>query len=117
MLGNLIYFHFSGGITATHEWIRRLEARYNPIEGYRGFFHDALPAVKKAHSEVIAKLENELLVGVNEVARVLIVQLFTELCEPDPELRGSPKDRFAKHMPDYSVYRYISKLNRISRVI
>lgn len=117
MLGNLLYFHFSGGLTATAGLITRLEPTFNPYNGYRGTFQNAIPALEEAFGRVVMDFRKDLVGHLPVIAADELTSILKELCQPDPEKRGHPKDKLIKHGPKFSTYRYISRFNRTSRLL
>jgi serine/threonine protein kinase len=112
MLGNLLYFHFSGGMTATCELLNRLEPTFNPFSGYKGTFQDAVPALEDAFGRVLVEFRNSLVNHLPAKIADELTSILKELCQPDPEKRGHPKDRQTTHGQKFSTYRYINRFNR-----
>lgn len=117
MLGNLLYFHFSGGVTVTWDLFNRLEATFNPYSGYRGSFQDAIPALEDAFSRVLVDFRNNLVNHLPAKVADELTSILKELCQPNPEKRGHPKDHKTALGQKFSAYRYISRFDRARRLL
>jgi serine/threonine protein kinase len=111
LLGSLIFFYF-GNCSAT-------QAIQSKIKGLSGInftntdFSNDLPIIRQAFQEALLDLE----VLVRPLSRQLtpdIIQIVSQLCEPDPSRRGDPKT-VGTQTPQYSLQRYISRLDLISK--
>jgi serine/threonine protein kinase len=103
LLGSLGLFLFTG-VGTTAAWLNRLEPSMRPAwmgGTFAGSFEDALPYIRHSMQQVWDDFPN---LG-DEELRGRIVGILRELCEPDPELRGHPRDRRGDR---YSVARYVS---------
>ncbi len=107
LLGSMITFFFAGAamtpmlvqeIPTSHAWFN-----------WPGTYTDALPYVRGAFSRVIQTLRPQF----EETVRDDLTRIVTELCEPDPLLRGHPKNR-GKPVTQYSMERYVSTLNLLA---
>jgi serine/threonine protein kinase len=106
-LGSLIVFFFTGqGLTAL------LFAELPPIYWPRtwgGSYADVLPYVRDAFGKAINRFSNEI----PDWLRPELTAMVRSLCDPDLSLRGHPKNR-AKLVTQYSLERYISRLNALA---
>ena len=115
MLGNLLYFHFSGGLTMTNALFSRLEPTFGPHTGVS--FKDALPALEEAFGRVIVDFRDNRVNHLPVKAADGLTDVLIQLCQPNPEKRGHPRDHAIKHGPRYSTQRYISRFNAIRHMI
>lgn len=75
-----------------------------------GVFEDVLPYLRDAFGRGV-KLFGE---DVPEEVRGEMVEVVRQLCEPDPRLRGHPRNR-AGGGNQYSLERYISKFDILAK--
>ena len=107
-LGSLAVFFFTKvGITAT--WHRFLDRSFWPASWGQSY-EDALPYVRDAHDLAFVEFESQ----VPDDIRAGLCESVKELCEPDPLLRGHPRDRGPNGNP-YSLERYISRFDLLAR--
>lgn len=117
MLGNLLYFHFSGGVTITTAIFTRMEPQFNPclVSGLR--FEDALPALDEAFGRVLLDFRENLVSYLPKQVAEGLTTILKQLCQPDPEKRGHPRDHAMKHGPKFSTLRYISPFKSYRHMI
>ena len=79
------------------------------VTQWRGSYTEVLPYVQAAFTDAISYVENEI----PKPYRRQLVEMLSQLCDPDPVRRGDPKD---KTFPgnEYSVRRYIAKLDLVA---
>ena len=102
LLGSMIVYMFTGlGTTAL--MISELDFRQRPGQ-WTGTYEDILPAVRNAFSKVLMILKG----NVPDCLQEQLVGAVRSLCDPDPALRGHPKNR-----PDnqLSLERYITEFD------
>jgi serine/threonine protein kinase len=107
LLGSMVVFFFAqSGMTAL------LKAHLNSNhtwDFWDGPYEEVLPYVRDAYNralDVFAKsVPAEISVEIKEMVR--------QLCEPDPRLRGHPRDRIGLHN-QYSLERYVSQFNLLA---
>lgn len=107
-LGSILLFLWAG-VSATSAWVNRLNPELIPrsLGGpYEGSFNDVLPFVRSAIGEVCEEFPD---IG-NPELRGKLVAAFRELCDPDPALRGDPRERIG-HRDKLSVERYVSRFD------
>jgi serine/threonine protein kinase len=108
LLGSMVVFFFTGqGMTAL------LARDLHPSHGWLawgGTYRDVLPHVRDAFGRVV----NNLKLILHPDDRDRIVSIVRELCEPDPRLRGHPKDRNTPAL-QYSLRRYIARFDWLAR--
>lgn len=105
LMGSMaLYFYLGVGATvflfnelpedfASHKW--------------KGSFDEVLPYLHDAFQRVLEKYRSALPISVQDE----LIEIVSQLCTPDPRLRGHPKNRHNQH----SMERYISKLNLLAR--
>ena len=111
LLGSLFFFYFAN-VSATQALKAKLKSQADPNFSGADFVHD-LPYLHNAFYEAI----KELRVHVQKDAGKLtdsIITMVTELCNPNPSLRGDPKSRSWFFGQIYSLERYVSRLNHIA---
>lgn len=103
MLGNLASFLFSG-INVTAGINARLDAQHR-FGRWTGSYEDVLPYVRNAFTALLVDLRAQL----NPLVRDDVMELVTQLCEPDLRLRGHPRQ--VGRYDQYSLERYVSRLD------
>lgn len=107
LLGSMAVFFFLGmGITPL---ILQELPEHLYWEDWGGSFEDALPYLHDAFQRVLTRYEQELPISI----RSDMVEIVSQLCVPDPRLRGHPKNKIT--MNKYSLERYVSKFNLLAR--
>jgi hypothetical protein len=101
---------FFTNVSMTPLLMQRLQAEHQWKNWNGKGYADVLPYVQKAFSEVLSDVESALPVAY----RSDLLRMIRELCEPDPAMRGHPKNRTG-HFNPYSLERYISDLNALAR--
>jgi serine/threonine protein kinase len=104
LLGSMIYFMFEGQML-TPIMQSRLGTQQTATNWTDGF-EAALPFYRNIFGEIVETFAD----GLPETLRTPLRQMIRELCEPDPRLRGHPKDRHLQGA-QYSLERFISALN------
>lgn len=117
MLGNLLYFHFSSGMPVTHAILDRLEPVFCPFRNPGVRFADALPALQEAFGRVVLDFRENLVGHLPAKVADGLTTILVELCQPDPEKRGHPRDHAIKHGPTFSTVRYISRFKGLRHLI
>ncbi len=111
LLGSLIFFYFLK-VSVTVAIMTKLKSIISEDFTNTDFFND-LPYIRNAFFETITDLEKEISKYAGKITDD-IVSLAKELCEPDPRLRGHPKNR-ATGIQRYGLVRYISKLDLLAQ--
>ncbi len=107
-LGSLATFFFTGtGMTGG--LLAHLDSRHAP-QDWAGTYEDVLPFVRQAFSDVMGVMESSTPADL----KADLVGIVRELCEPEPALRGHPKNRVG-HTNRYGLERYVSRLNLLAR--
>jgi eukaryotic-like serine/threonine-protein kinase len=108
LLGSMVVFFFLGqGLTALIEL--ELDPSLRRIR-WTGTYADVLPHVRHAFGRVIDNLKATL----DPTIRDEVVISVRELCDPDPALRGHPKDR-RQPVLQYSLRRYVARFDLLAR--
>jgi len=112
MLGSMIFF-FGLGLGATQLSLRRLPRENWPYMyggGWQGSYPTLVPLLQNVFSDMLTELKVAL--GEGKVADELVT-CASQLCNPDPSLRGHPLTR-ARGGSMYSLERYISIFDRLA---
>lgn len=107
-LGSLLCFQFTG-LNATAAVFSELAPEHRPV-AWGGTYDGVLIYLRDALSRATAKFP----CFADEKLRSDLVESFRELCEPDPELRGHPMARAARHGDAYALNRYVSRFNALA---
>ncbi|MBM6394481.1 protein kinase domain-containing protein [Brucella anthropi] len=113
MLGSMIFF-FATKFGCTHLLMTRLEPAQRPMTfrgGWNANYEAILPIIQNKFTEMLADLNNNLSLSV----AAELTTAASELCNPDPKLRGHPLDR-AKNANRYSLVRYIALFDRLAKL-
>lgn len=105
LLGSMVVWFFTG-LGSTALLVDALEPSLRP-DAWRGNYAGVLPYVRQAFARVLVDFRAH---GPNQYTDDL-TRIVQELCEPDPALRGHPKDRQRKQ---FSLERYISEFDLLS---
>ena len=109
-LGSMIYFCFVGsGMTEQIQAVLPESLRWR---NWGGTYGDVLPYLRDALGRVLARFPDMTPSEHGEELKTFVRQL----CEPDPELRGHPKQRWSR-AGQYALARYISRLDLLARRI
>lgn len=107
MLGNLAAFLFSG-INITAQTLAHLDKSHHPAN-WSGTYEEALPYVRRAFSTVLAELKPLI----DERIRGDLIEIISQLCDPDLSMRGHPKG--IGRATQYSLQRYVTRIERIAK--
>ncbi len=119
LLGSMGYFFVTGNMI-TPEILSHLLPAHRPHHkgsGWSGDFEGVLPYLRDGYTKALQNLKRELPRTAAGELNVVGQKYFTaisELCEPDPALRGHPQNRLGKNDP-YSVEKYISLFDVLRR--
>ncbi len=111
MLGNLAFSMLSN-VTITSAILLQLpiELRPKSLAGlilggsYQGKYSEVVPFLKNALDTVLVQCAPQVDTSIRERWSATVAQL----CDPDPETRGHPRDHAQKHIRRYSAERFIS---------
>ena len=108
LMGSLIVFFFTkSSMTALIDI--NLDESYN-WKRWRGDYGIVLPFLRSAFGQAI----DTFCLNVNMDLREKMTQMIRQLCDPDPDLRGHPRDKIG-HQNQYSLIRYISSLDLLAK--
>ena len=110
LLGSLFFFYFCR-CSATHAIQVKL-ASYPGIQLTSDFNSD-LPYIRQAFNDALEDLKTEI----NKYSEGIsseVIDIVTQLCEPDPTRRGDPRSSMSV-VPRHSIERYVSRLNFLAR--
>jgi eukaryotic-like serine/threonine-protein kinase len=108
LLGSMVVFFFVGvGTTAL---LRQNIHSAHAWGTWQGSFPDVLPYIREAFDRVMQTFK----AAVDKPVRDELVVVVRELCEPDPALRGHPRNRAGLGNP-YSLERYVARFDLLAR--
>lgn len=85
------------------------------FDAWQGDFSQVLPYLRNAHATVLAQLEADVRTRLKEDRPAAeFIAGVAQLTDPDPSLRGHPKDRAAR-TSSYAMRRFVSLYNRLAR--
>ena len=108
LLGSLIVFFYTG-VSITHLILKRLDRRYH-YTNWKGHYDDVLPYIYEVFAQILRELRNDS----PEEFSADIVDAIRQLCDPDPERRGHPKNR-NRGDNRYSIERYVSQFDYLAK--
>ena len=109
LLGSLTVFLFtktsmtalmSEAMDGTHHWRQ-----------WRGTFDDVLPYLRAGFGEAIERFKRDIS---SPILGEQLSRIVSELCDPDPRLRGHPSDRRVG-ANQYALTRYVSEFDLMTR--
>lgn len=106
LMGSMALFFFLGA-GATPLLLKELPEELS-WDTWQGTFEDVLPYLHNAFQRVLGIYSTSL----PESLRGELTEMVSQLCMPDPRLRGHPRNRVINQ---FSMERYISKLNLLAR--
>ena len=110
LLGSLVVF-FCRGVSMTHLLFNRLDKDHH-FQNWGGTYSEVLPYLQNVFAQIIRELREEIQADFgfpNEIA-----ELVKQLCNPDPQKRGHPKNLFSSGN-QYSLERYVSIFDRLAK--
>ena len=84
---------------------------YKPTK-FGGTFEEVKPHLIQAYNKTIAEIKDRI----DEPIRKDLIEIITQLTHPIPEQRGIPKG-FNTSLPQYSLHRYISIIDRLAKKV
>ena len=108
LLGSIAVY-FCSGVSMTHLLLSRLDERFLPTH-WGSSYRDVLPYIAHAFIHIIRDIKEILSDPYSEDIAATIRQL----CNPDPEFRGHPKNMIHKDFSRYSIERYVSIFDRLA---
>ena len=108
LLGSMIsnYFVRQGITPLIHMYL----AREHTHRFWAGSYENVLPYIRQALSQALV----EVTAAIPETVREELIRVVRELCEPDPALRGYPRNRGVLGN-QYSLERYVAKFDLLAR--
>lgn len=110
LLGSLFFFHFSG-CSALHALQVKCSGFEGPDKSSSGFYTD-IPYMRDAFEKALVELEEDVRRAAGSLTPDIMLMV-GQLCDPDPLQRGDPRAKVAL-IPQYSLERYISRLDKIA---
>lgn len=107
-LGSLLLFFYTR-VGTTPALAAQIDPRFW-FRQWQGSYVDVLPFLRSAFDAVAGTLAPTLPAGYDDE----LVEVFRQLCDPDPTLRGSPKSPKGSNMR-YALDRYVTILDRVAR--
>jgi len=92
----------------TPEIMRGIPQTHHPSI-WQGTYQEAMPHVRKAFGEALARIRQNL----GPEFREELMEIITQLCEPDITRRGHPKGRGIQAQ-QYSIERYVTIFDRMA---
>jgi eukaryotic-like serine/threonine-protein kinase len=107
LFGSMLVWFFTGlGTTALA--VAALHESHRPTV-WRGTYTDVLPYVREAFGQVLLHFRSEVPPSLAD----RLTRILEELCDPDPTLRGHPKDR-TRSGNQFSLERYITEFDLLA---
>lgn len=109
LFGSLVVFYFSGSsmtallmneLPASHRW-----------HNWSGTFSAVLPFLRDAFDRAVTAFAQQ----VPEEFRADVEATVRQLCDPNPDLRGHPRERAMRHGNPHSLDRYVAQLDLLAR--
>ena len=107
-LGSMVVFFFTG-FGATALILSKLDPSHHPRR-WSGDYADVLVHLRDAFGSALSDFK----LAVPDKIQMDIVRIVTQLCHPDPSLRGHPGEKAGKGNP-YSLRRYVTELDYLAR--
>jgi len=111
MLGSLLHFLITS-TSATSAILSHLHSSHRP-KNWAGSYADVLPYVREAFNRATVIFLETASKVVSPALAQNLTTILCELCEPDPYLRGDPKNR-GTHRDQLSLERYVTRFNVIA---
>jgi serine/threonine protein kinase len=110
MMGGILTFMVTGSNFLSLLHARLPESQKH--DKFGGTFEQATPFLLKAYAETLDEIRPVILASIRDE----LIQIIAELCHPIPEKRGSPQC-LGSVRPRYSLERYISVVDRLSKKV
>ena len=108
LFGSMVVFIFTG-LSMTASVLARLDSSQHP-SAWAGTYSEVLPFVRNAFALAVDEFGKNVL----DDYRADLVAIVQQLCEPDPALRGHPKNRAARGQ-QFSLERYVTRLDLLAK--
>jgi serine/threonine protein kinase len=96
------------GVSLTALWLQELDESMRPGQ-WQGTFAEVLPFIRDAYDTAMARVGARL----PPALRADTCELLRQLGDPDPALRGHPRNRIG-HANHYSLERFVAKLDLLA---
>jgi serine/threonine protein kinase len=106
MLGNLVVFFFTGGISVTSLLFSKLNPSHKPVS-WPHDFRSVLPYVRDAFEQVLEELKPTIPTEI----QTDILRIIRMLCEPDPKRRGHPQNNEGEQ---HNLERFVSEFDLLA---
>lgn len=107
LLGSIVVF-FCTGVSMTHLLLARLDDQHH-YSRWTGTYREVLPYVEHHFSEIVRDFRAQFTPRFPDE----IINVISQLCNPDPNLRGHPRNISSK-LNRYSLERYVSLFDRLA---
>ena len=108
LLGSMVMFFFTGMGTTAH-LAKELDPAHS-WNNWQGTYSEVLPFLHAAFGRILVDFKGQ----VDPTVRDDMTGIVKDLCEPDPALRGHPRNR--NHIAtQYSLERYVSRFDLLAR--
>jgi len=109
LLGSMVVWFFTGlGTTAL------LGSQMNPLHlpsQWTGTYQEVLPFIQNAFGRVLSIFRQHVPDPLaDDLARIV-----GQLCEPDPHLRGHPRNRASRHVNNFALERYVTEFDLMAK--
>lgn len=108
LLGSMIASFFTG-VAMTPLILMGMDPRFHWSK-WGGTYEEVLPYVRAASQEAIEYVSDEVPVAFKSELR----EVLSQLCDPDPLLRGHPRDKSMSSGNPYSVRRYVNHFDYLA---
>jgi len=102
LLGSMVVFFFTGA--ALTPQVQAVLPEAHRWRHWTGTYADVLPYLRDAFDRVMEEFSPQVPSGLRD----RLVTAVRELCDPDPSVRGHPRNRAIAGSNQYSVQRYVS---------
>lgn len=109
LLGSMIASLFAT-LAMTPLILKHLDPKFHWYH-WSGPYEEVLPYIRAAFAEAVGYVAGEI----PAEFRSELTEILRQLCDPDPMLRGHPKDRSAASGDRYSLRRYVSKFDLLAK--
>ena len=108
LLGSLVVF-FCAGVSMTHLFFKRLDEEHHYTK-WGGAYSEVLPYFQQVFTQIIRELREQIRTDFADE----IVEWVKQLCDPDPQRRGHPKNiKYSGNQ--YSLERYVSTFGNLAK--
>jgi eukaryotic-like serine/threonine-protein kinase len=108
LLGSMIASLFTT-VAMTPLVMMGLEQRFH-WSNWTGSYDEVLPYLRAAHAEAVRYVSGEF----PSEYKSELTDVLEQLCDPDPSLRGHPRNRQSRFGDPYSLERYVSAFNLLA---